>query len=189
MEERMLSAPLSQAELRGILRDYIRWTLYAPLPARAGPPALSLPRLDRAAVTDADVYAARPGQDDPRLDEDGRQRPRDFRQIKGMTVLGHGARPSDAIGMQAGQADAWRRYLQDELTTQPTLLQFERDTVLALVQRLSPRHQQAIWDLGHQQAKEAARQHRRSLGAIKSAARGALDQLLSLLYAAGRRAV
>jgi hypothetical protein len=177
----------SQAQRRAALRAYVRWTLYAEAPARQTAPALSLPRLDTAVVSEADVYAARPGSDDPRLDPDGRPRPRAPVERRGVPTLGRGPTSHDPVGMQAGNAGAWRRYLQDELTNQPATLQFERDTVKALVQRLSPRDQQAIWDIGNRVTKEAATAHRCSPGAIKLAAKDALDRLLALLYASPKR--
>ena len=173
----------TRADLRTALRAYIRWTLYSPAPTRQEAPALSLPRLDKALITEADVYTARPGSDDPRLDDDGSPRPRGFHQVRGVTTLVRGPGGHDQIGVQAGHADAWRRYAEGELANQPATLHFERDTVKALVHRLSPRDQQAIWDIGNRLAKEAAVAHRCSLGAIKLATRDALDRLLALLYA------
>ena len=173
----------SQAELRSAVRAYIRWTLYADVPARQGAPALSLPRLDKAVVSETDIYAARPGGDDPRLDEEGRPRPRAFQQMAGGTTFVRGPSGHDPVSLQAGHAGAWRRYLADEVTNQPATLQFERDTVNVMIQRLSPRDQQAIWDIGNRVTKEAATAHRCSTGAIKLAAKDALDRLLALLYA------
>lgn len=173
----------SRAERRATLRAYIRWTLYAEGPARLEAPALVLPRLEPATLTEADVYTARPGSDDPRLDEEGRPRLRTFHQLHGTTTLVRGPSGHDPVSLQAGHADAWRRYGTAELANQPATLRFERDTVRALVQRLSPRDQQAIWDIGNRLPKEAAAAHHCSLGAIKLAARDALDRLLALLYA------
>jgi hypothetical protein len=175
----------SQAERRAILRAYIRWTLYAEGPARLEVPTLTLPRLDPAILTEADVYTARPGGDDPHLDAEGRPRPRTFHQLHGATTLVRGPSGHDPVSLQAGHADAWRQYGTAELAKQPATLQFERDTVRALVQRLSPRDQQAVWDIGNRLPKEAASAHRCSLGAIKLASRDALDRLLALLYGAG----
>jgi hypothetical protein len=177
----------SQADLRTALRAYIRWTLYTDAPARLGAPVLSLPRLDTAVVTEADVYTAHPGSDDPRLDEAGRPRPRTFHQVRGVTTLVRGPGGHDPVGLQAGHADGWRHYIEGELANQPATLHFERDTVKALVHRLSPRDQQAIWDIGNRLTKEAAIAHRCSLGAIKLAAKDALDRLLALLYASPNR--
>ena len=178
--------PVTPAALRRVLREYIRWTLYAPA-SRQAAPALVLPRLDRAVVTEADIYAARPGSEDAHLDERGLPRPRNIKQVHGLTTLGRGPSAHDPVGMQASHTVTWRRYLEDELGQQPAVLQFERDTVTALVQRLSPRDQQAIWDIGNRVAKEAAIAHRRSPGAIKQAAKEALDRLLALLYASPKR--
>jgi hypothetical protein len=173
----------SQGERRATLRAYIRWTLYAEGRARTEAPALTLPRLDTAVMTEADIYTARPGSDDPALDEEGRPRPRRLYHLQGTTTLVRGPSSHDPISQQANHANAWRRYSANELAHQPATLQFERDTVLALVQRLSPRDQQAIWDIGNRLPKEAAIAHRCSVGAIKLASRDALDRLLALLYA------
>jgi hypothetical protein len=174
---------VTPAALRRVLREYIRWTLYA-APSRQAAPTLVLPRLDQAVVTEADIYAARPGSADAHLDEQGLPRPRNVQQVHGIATLGRGPSGHDPVGMQASHAEAWRRYVEGELGQQPAVLQFERDTVQALVQRLSPRDQQAIWDIGNRVAKEAAIAHRRSPGAIKQAAKDALDRLLALLYGA-----
>lgn len=176
---------VTPAALRRAVREYIRWTLYA-APNRQGAPALVLPRLDRAVISEADIYAARPGSDDPRLDGEGRPLPRLVKERQGAATIGHGPSSHDPVGLQAGHADAWRHYMAGELTNQSAPLQFERDTVQAAVQRLSPRDQQAIWDIGNRVAKEAAIAHRCSPGAIKLAARDALDRLLALLYAAAK---
>jgi hypothetical protein len=177
---------VTPAALRRVLRDYIRWTLYA-APRGQAAPALVLPRLDQAVVTEADIYTARPGSDDALLDERGLPRPRNVQQVHGVATLGRGPSSHDPVGMQASHADTWRRYVEGELTQQPAVLQFERGAVQALVQRLSPRDQQAIWDIGNRVAKEAAIAHRRSPGAIKLAAKDALDRLLALLYGAVRQ--
>lgn len=174
-------------ELRRALRAYVRWTLYADVPGRTSPPALTLPRLTPAAVEDADVYAARPGSDDPPLDEEGQPLPRPFQGRQGVTILARGPNARDPVGLQAGHADSWRRYLEDEVANRPAMVLFERATVRSLVQRLSPRDQQAVWDIAHLTGKEAARQHHCSVAAVKLAARDALDRLLTLLYASTSR--
>jgi hypothetical protein len=179
----------SQAERRATLRAYIRWTLYASGPPRLEAPALTLPRLEPAVLSETDIYTARPGSDDPHLDDEGRPRPRTFHQLRGTTTLMRGPSGHDPVSMQAGHADAWRRYGAAELASQPATLEFERDTVRALVQRLSPRDQQAIWDIGNRLPKEAAAAHHCSLGAIKLAGRNALDRLLALLYASPKTRV
>lgn len=177
----------SRAVLRGALRSYVRWTLYAEIPARTSAPALTLPRLDVAVLSEADVYTARPGSDDPRLDDSGRPRLRTFHQLGGATTLVRGPSGHDPVSLQAGHVAAWRSYAEDELIHQPATLQFERDTVKALVKRLSPRDQQAIWDIGNRDTKEAAAAHRSSPNAIKLATRDALDRLLALLYTGMQR--
>lgn len=170
-------------DVRATLRAYVRWTLFADVPVRSGAPALSIPRLDGATISEADIYAARPGGDDPPLDDEGLPRRRRLYQRADGPTLVRGPVSRDPVGVQVGHAGSWRRYLEDEVTNQPAMLQFERETVRALVQRLSPRDQQAIWDLANLTGKEAAKQHRCSPAAIKLAARDALDRLLSLLYA------
>ncbi|HEY8742807.1 MAG TPA: hypothetical protein VIU62_06900, partial [Chloroflexota bacterium] len=61
---------------RAALRDYVRYSLYADLPFGTPWPKLRLPRLSRVGVTEGDIYASRPGADDPRFDEDGKPVPR-----------------------------------------------------------------------------------------------------------------
>ncbi|MCL4544901.1 MAG: hypothetical protein M1118_09955 [Chloroflexi bacterium] len=178
-----------QAQLRRTLREYIRWTLYAAIP-QGSAPALSLSWLGCATATDADVYSSRPGRGDSRFDERGRPQPRQFVEIEGTAVLMRGPTPVETVTLQASQADSWRAYIQEELRHSEGMLRFERDTVMQLVQRLTPRQQQAIWDIAHRSSAESALHHRCSPAAIKVAIREALDTLLGLLYSSvGRRLI
>jgi hypothetical protein len=170
-----------RAALRRILREYIRWTLYASI-SHGNTPALPLPQLKGARLTEADIYLAQPGPDDPRVDERGRPQPRHITIREGSPTIGYGA-TQDHIAAKVAHLDGWRAYLERELAYGRGTFHFERERVMAHVQRLSPRHQQAIWDIGHRSTAEAALYHRCSLAAIKVANRDALDTLLGILYA------
>jgi hypothetical protein len=189
MVEEAVPAPApSQAELRGTLREYVKWTLYERTPRGVAPPPLSHPQRDAPAFTEADVYAARPGAADPRIADDGGALPRPLQALGGGAVLVHGPSDHNPVLQQASHAEGWRRFLAAQGGAAPGTLHFERDTVLMLASRLRPRDQQAIWDIKHRTVAEAAVHHHCSQASVKSAARDALDRLLDLLYAStGKR--
>lgn len=162
---------------RAAARDYIRHTLYADLPLGTIYPALCLPRLAPIGVTEGDIYASRPGSDDPTFDEAGNPVPRQS--------IGRGPKTDDPTGAQAGSADAgWRDYLHREIGQAPdTAIELDRDTVLLHVGKVGSRYWRALYDLGHREMpKRLALKRGCSVGAVKVESRQALDALLERLY-------
>lgn len=125
-------------DLRGLVRDYARYTLFRhPIPGTPLP-SLSFPLVTAGVVTAADIYCSSPGPGDRRAPraESSPDPGAGFRLQRG-----------DPTGDKAANLASWRKRLRNSVRPQLAYVSVEHWTVYECWQALPPLNKQCMFDV------------------------------------------